>query len=435
MRLRYLYIIYLSLIHFAFIAMAWRAFSEEPLWLLAVEGFFIASFIVAFWLQHRFFQPLELVRSGAQFIRESDFNAKLLRIGQPEMDAVIDVYNDMMQSLHEERVQIAEQQSFLNKLINASPAGILTLDFDGNINQVNPAATRLLDMSEKEIVGKSLRRLPLSVAEPLHRLAVGESSVLVLGSRRRVKCAKSEFIDKGFRREFFVLEELTDELRRSEKIAYEKVIRLLSHEVNNTTGATRSLLQSCLTYSVQLTSEDKIDFEQALHIAIGRTESLSAFMRSYAEIIKLPPPKLQSCDLEEMLRRITKLFQQEMQRRSIEMRFRITGYLETVPMDRAQMEQVFINILKNAIEAIGNDGAITIYIERQSRKTLVSIEDTGGGISEAAKQNLFTPFFSTKEGGQGLGLTLIQEILTNHAFEFSLDSTDRHSTVFKIIFE
>ena len=113
-----------------------------------------------------------------------------------------------------------------------------------------------------------------------------------------MKCQKSQFLDQGFQRSFILMEELTEELRRFEKAAYEKVIRLLSHEVNNSVGAVNSLLHSCLNYKEQLQEADRHDFENALQVAINRIEHLNAFMSSFAEVIKLPPPQFQPVDLE-----------------------------------------------------------------------------------------------------------------------------------------
>jgi nitrogen fixation/metabolism regulation signal transduction histidine kinase len=111
-----------------------------------------------------------------------------------------------------------------------------------------------------------------------------------------VRVLHGTFLDRGFRRSFYLLEELTDELRHSEKTAYEKLIRMLSHEVNNTVGASNSLLNSCLTYGVQLTPHDRADFEHALGVVIARTEQLSAFMASFADVVRLPSPQLALVD-------------------------------------------------------------------------------------------------------------------------------------------
>ena len=127
-------------------------------------------------------------------------------------------------------------------------------------------------------------------------------------------------------------------------------------------------------------------------------------------------------------------FRAEFERRQIDVLIDAPASLDSLPMDRAQMEQVFINVLKNAAEAIGRNGRITIRTGQQSGAPYLIIEDTGAGLSSTVRANLFTPFFSTKEQGQGIGLTLVQEILDQHGFRFSLESAPETPTQFTIWF-
>jgi signal transduction histidine kinase len=228
------------------------------------------------------------------------------------------------------------------------------------------------------------------------------------------------------------MEELTEELRQSEKAAYEKLIRLMSHEVNNSVASANSLLHSCLNYKDQLQLEDRSDYEAALAVVIARTEQLNAFMKSFADVVRLPKPQLQPCDVREMLESISLLMRAESSQREIEWKWELKAELDAVPMDRGQMEQVFLNIVKNAIEAIGARGTITVRSGLRGGRRFVEIEDTGCGISPQVRANLFTPFFSTKEHGQGIGLTLIEEILDQHRFEFALEGPPGGPTRFTI---
>jgi len=118
------------------------------------------------------------------------------------------------------------------------------------------------------------------------------------------------------------------------------------------------------------------------------------------------------------------LIQSEVTRRKICLHWDVSERPEPIDMDKNQMEQVFLNILKNAVEAIGQEGTISIRIGGPARTPIVSFEDSGAGISPEVHQNLFTPFFTTKPEGQGIGLTLIQEILTQHGFPFALGNVD-----------
>ena len=432
MSLRFKLVLYLVGIHLVFAGVSGYLLLDEKPWLLALELFFVLSFVAGARLIHHLRLPLDLIGTGAELIGERDFTSKFIEVGQPEMDRLVGVYNRMIDQLREERTRLEEQHYFMDKILAASPSGVVTLDFDGGIALANPAAARLLGLAEDEAAGRRLDGLGTAFGRSLGALAVGGSEILpVLG--RRVRCRKSQFLDQGFPRAFILMEELTEELRLSEKAAYEKVIRLLSHEVNNSTGAVNSLLHSCLNYKDQLREADRGDFENALLVASGRIDHLSAFMRSYAEVVRLPAPRPRPVDLEALLRGIALLMRADCERRRIEWDWQVQEDLAPVAMDESQMEQVFVNILRNAVEAIGEDGRITIRLGVEDRPFAV-VEDSGAGIEPEVAESLFTPFFSTKENRRGLGLTLVQEILGRHGFAFSLESPAGEPTRFSIRF-
>ncbi len=434
MSLRHKFILYLLFLHLTFAIAAIFLLWENRIWLLAVEAFFALSFILALRLFRALFQPLDLVMTGVEFIKDKDFTSKFNEVGQPEMDQLIGVYNRMIDQLRDERTRVQEQHYFMEKILRVSPSGIITFDFDEKILLVNPSAALMLQVVPKDLTGKKLADLHTPIAEALHQLKIGEAQVIPFQGRRRVKCQKTQYLDRGFTRHFILLEELTEELRRSEKAAYEKLIRMMSHEVNNSIGAVNSLLHSFLNYKAQLRADDRNDYETALQVAIARTEHLNAFMKSFAEVVRLPLPQRQPCDLHELLRNIALLLSAESRKRNIVWKWEIAAPPEPVLMDKNQMEQVFVNICKNALEAIGENGAITVRMGKKGGRNFVIIEDTGAGLTPEVRAHLFTPFFSTKENGQGIGLTMIQEILSQHKFEFSLDSQIGSPTQFVIYF-
>jgi two-component system nitrogen regulation sensor histidine kinase NtrY len=209
----------------------------------------------------------------------------------------------------------------------------------------------------------------------------------------------------------------------------------MSHEVNNTIGASNSLLHSVLTYASELTPDNRKDFESAIGIVIARTEQLNGFMRSFADVVRLPAPSLARQELRPILENLVRLLTPAAARRAIRWKWDVQADPIVVTIDRSQIEQALVNVLKNAMEAIGSDGAITIrLIAPVNARGGVVIEDTGPGIPDEARANLFTPFFSTKETGQGIGLTLVQEILTQHQCEYSLEGPPGGPTQFTIVF-
>ncbi|MEW6369095.1 MAG: ATP-binding protein [Acidobacteriota bacterium] len=434
MKLRHRFILYVAVLHLGLAALAVPLLLEDRVWLLAVEALILMSLFLGYTLYRSVFGTLSVIQTGAQFLQEQDFSTRIVPVGQPEMDQLVALYNRMIDQLRDERVRLQEQHHFLNKVLAASPSGIVTFDLDRRISMMNPAAARILQRSEQELRGLMLAEVRTPFANELHQLKVGESRLIPLGGRRRLKCQKSHFLDRGFPREFVLLEELTEELRQTEKAAYEKLIRMMSHEVNNTVAATNSLLHSCRHYAGQLKDEDREDYEKALQVVIGRAEELNDFMKGFAEVARVPNPCRHPCDLRELLMQIQRLLDSELAQRRISWQWDIQADPGPVMLDRGQMEQALVNILRNSIEAIEYAGTITARIGSSAGVPFVLIEDTGSGIRPEDAERLFTPFFSTKQNGQGIGLTLVREILDGHGFDYALDSAPDCPTRFSISF-
>ncbi|HYX25635.1 MAG TPA: ATP-binding protein, partial [Thermoanaerobaculia bacterium] len=179
--------------------------------------------------------------------------------------------------------------------------------------------------------------------------------------------------------------------------------------------------------------EDRNDFLQAIAVAVTRLENLRAFMNGFAEVVRLPPPDRRPTDVKQLVDEILILLRPELGRRRIAVRWEQSETIPPIELDRNQIEQVLVNVLKNAQESIGEDGAITLRLGDWGRPSL-SIDDSGPGIPEDVRALLFTPFFSTKRNGRGLGLTLVQEILNAHGFEFSLETGEGGGAEFRVGF-
>ncbi len=434
MTLRFKLYVYIAIVHVALAVAAVPILLANTAWLFLVEGLFVVSLITGLRLVGSVFRGVERVRLGASFLADEDYSSRFLEIGQPELDQLIRIYNRMADGLRNERIRLHEQNFFLERLMDASPVGVLTFDFDGRVAAANPVAERMLGVATGTIVGKPFEDVGSDLAVEISRLRVGESKVAPYQGVRRVRCQRSQFIDRGFSRSFVTMLELTDELHSSERGAYEKLIRMMSHEVNNTVAATNSILHSCLNYGPQIDESDREDFTTGLAAVIRRTDQLNTFMSAFADVVRIPPPKLAMCRSKEILEGIVPLFRAEAERRGIDIVWAVDDEVPPVAMDRIQMEQVLVNIIKNAFEAIGEDGTVTIRVGTHQRRLYVSIEDTGSGLTPAVAEHLFTPFFTTKENGQGLGLTVVREILSRHGFEFSLSRTGEGLTCFRIDF-
>lgn len=429
-------ITYFVVVHLALAGLGGWLVWTQPYALIGVELALVVSLAVGIGLVRRAIGHRALAADARRLVHDQAFTSRFLPVGEPDVDELIALYNRMVDTLRDERVRLAEQHQFLAQVLAVSPSGIVVLGFDGEIASLNPAAARLLGIPANT-TGRPLAAVDSALAAAMAGLSAPESRVVGLDGAARVRIQRGGFVDRGFPRAFFVLEELTGELRQAERAAYEKLIRVMSHEVNNTVASSTSLLQSSLTYARELGDESRRDFETALGVVITRTAQLNDFMKGFADVFRLPAPAKQTCELVAILQRVVALLAARPEAAQIDWRWDLDAPAIRVGADPAQLEQAILNVVKNAVEAVAGSGAGTIAIKAASKTgpTVLTIEDSGTGLTPEAQANLFTPFFSTKPHGQGIGLTLVGEILAGHGFGYALERTDRGTTAFRITFD
>jgi signal transduction histidine kinase len=206
----------------------------------------------------------------------------------------------------------------------------------------------------------------------------------------------------------------------------------MSHEVNNSTTASNSLLESSLTYAAELPAGSARDLDHALRIAIERSSQLNRFMRRFADVFRLPAPATQPNDLHVLLDRVVALTRARANGTSVTWSPTGGAGAPFVDLDTDQFEQACLNILRNAVEAAGPDGDVLVSVVVGPEVVTLTIDDSGPGLDAEASAHVFTPFFSTKPNGQGVGLTLVQEILAGHGFAFGLERLPGGPTRFTI---
>lgn len=431
MTLRIKYIVFVSILHLVLIVLIYELLKDKVYLFIASEFALFISMYISYRLYLGLIKPVDFISTSISAIKEEDFSIKFRRTGAGELDKLIDVYNEMIDKIREERTRLQEQHYFLQRIIEASPAGIIILDFNECIHLINPAAEKLLDPRFIDhLIPIELQDHP--VLQSLSGMYAGEARTIQVYGMRKFKCQCTTFVDRGFERKIFLLEEVTGDLLAAEKQAYGKVIRMMAHEVNNSIGPINSILQSILSFSDPYSPEEIDDIKEYIKVALDRNLKLNHFTRNFADIIRLPVADLKSGDLQAPIKNALKLMTPEAEKLSIH----IDPYLPSEPirvlMDQEQIEQVLINIIKNSIESIGQAGNIRICAFDHPPR--ITILDNGAGLSEAQSQQLFTPFYSTKVNGQGIGLTLTREILHHHGADFSLKTLDNGWTEFEINF-
>lgn len=432
MTLKTKYILFVVLTLLAFSALTALLYEHNKYLFIAGECIIVVTIVLSFVFYKSLLRPYKILTSGIESIADKDFSIKFLPVGQPEPDRLIGVYNKMIDQLRLERTSATETHFFLQKLIEASPTGIVILDKQNRIQTVNSVAQRIMNIAEVE-EASDLKELGLPWRTKLIMLNENDTNVVQVNGMNQYKCYKSVFLDRGVKRTFFIIEELTQELLRAERKAYEKVIRMVSHEVNNSMGAVNSIIDSTMQYLKNPKPNDTPDFINALDVAKERINNLNHFTKRFSELVRIPPPEIQDCNLMEVINRVFIYFKAELNRENITAQTHLDSDEDVIVLfDNQQLELVLINIIKNAIQAIGSNGNISAHI--YSSPLSLVIENDGEPISNEIREKLFTPFFTTKKTGQGIGLTLTREILVNHGCRFSLLSRNDEITVFKILF-
>lgn len=432
MTLRTKFLIAVILVHGVLVALAAQFRVSNPVLFVASEAVLLASAYLTYQLYLGFVRPFQLIAAGTEAIQAKDFTMKFVPVGQHEMDQLIGVYNAMIDHLREERVTQHEKSYLLQQLIDASPAGILLLDFDGRIAEANPAATDALQLPGHELLGLPPTDLPGEWGRVLGSLRAGDPQVIRLSGVQTYRAHCAGFIDRGFPRSFILLEELTRDLIRQEKQAYEKLIRMMSHEINNSIGAVNSLLQSFHYYAHHLPAADQPDFTEALEVAHTRNTHLVNFIGSFATLVRLPAPQRRPVDVHELLRATHRLLSVPSQQRRISWEWDLAPGPLWIQADGVQLEQALLNIAKNALEAIPAERGGTLTVRTSAHPPEIRLENDGAPIPLDVQRRLFTPFFSTKRDGQGIGLTLVRDILLAHDYRFALETQPDGVTAFTI---
>ncbi len=396
-----------------------------------IEGIITFSLVYLVYFYKKVIKPLNSIAGGMDLLQAQDFSSRLAPVGQREADHIVSIFNRMMNQLKEERLRLREQNHFLDLLISVSPMGVIILTLDEQISMANKAALEFLDAgTEEEVLNKTMDELTGSLAEELGRMPKDTTATIRLSDSRIYRCSRLSFVDHGFAHPFYLIESLTSEVMKAEKKAYEKVIRMIAHEVNNSVAGITSTLDT-VDDALQ-TMEDTEDLRDVMKVCIERSYSMSRFITNFADVVKIPEPQTEEVCLNDRVIACKRFMENICQSRNINLQLELCEENPVVNIDTSLFEQVIINIIKNSAESIGENGEI--IIRTSVSPLMLEIGDTGQGISKEVEAKLFSPFFSTKPNGQGIGLIFIREVLMKHDCTFSLRTYPDGITRFRICF-
>jgi len=382
--------------------------------------------MLGFWLGYALLvreivvRPLQTMANLLTALREGDFSTRARGANRDEpLGDVMAEINLLGSVLQEQRLGALEATALLRTVMEEIDVAIFAFDGNSTLRLVNRAGQELLGQPAERILGRQADELDMTDC------LAGESARVLNrtfpGGAGRWGMRRTSFREGGLPHSLLVIADLSQPLREEELKAWQRLVRVIGHELNNSLAPIKSIAGSLMTVMRRPQKPDdwEDDLRGGLEIIEARAEGLNKFMQAYARLAKLPPPHKQPAEVGPLIGRIA----------SFETRIPVQvlgGPAITAQIDSAQIEQAVINLIKNAVDAaLETRGGVRIGWRKTPGAVEIFIEDDGPGI--ANPQNLFVPFFTTKPSGSGIGLVLCRQIAENHGGALTLENRE-HAT-------
>ena len=356
---------------------------------------------------------LKVVSNLLDALRNKDYSMRARLVGreleESAFNEVARSLNDFADTLDSQKTRLRENQTLLDCVINHIDVAILLVDNNSNVELMNPAAKQLYRFSEENDLRQQAVKLLCLIDQGKE---VVETAVGAGRGRFRIHC--DNIYVSGQSHKLIFVSDVSTILSAEARSAWKNLVRVLSHEVNNSLTPISTIAQSLLKHAQQ--KPDNLDLERytrGLHTISERSSNLASFLSAYETLVQMPPPVIQPVYISALLEKISSLFDGEVKYPEHRQ------YL--LPIDAVQIEQVLINLIKNAFEAMGDSLSIVSIGWTVSGDIFrLTVSDEGPGLSDT--ENLFVPFFTTKKGGSGIGLALSQQIVEAHGGRLSISN-------------
>ncbi len=373
---------------------------------------------ISFNLKQRIVRPLQTLSNILAAIREGDFSIRGRRAltGDALGEVMLEV-NDLGQTLREQRLGAMEATALLRTVMHEIDVVVFAFDGDQRLRLVNRAGEKLLAQPATRLLGRTSEQLGLS--ECLNRPAGSGPHTMQMvfpGGVGRWDIRRSTFREGGAQHQLLVLTDLSKALREEERIAWQRLLRVLGHELNNSLAPIKSVAGSLadLMRRDPEPADWREDMHRGLAVISSRADSLARFVESYSKLARLPPPRLEPLQIGTLVSRVA----------SLETRLPVnvvSGPDVLVRGDDVQLEQLLINLVRNAVDAsMETHGRVEVGWQQNNGNVEVWIRDEGPGLASTA--NLFVPFFTTKAEGSGIGLVLSRQIAEAHGGTLTLEN-------------
>ena len=384
-------------------------------------------------------------------IRYSDFS-QAFTSGQRgcSFEKLNAAFADVISEFQKARSEKETQYRYLQTLVQHIGLGILSFDQTGKVDLINNAAKRLLRVTHLRNIN-SLKPFSSPLVETLTSSRPGEKALVKIDHvdvSLTLAVYPTEFRIPGHTITLVSMQDIENELAEQEMAAWQKLIRVLTHEIMNSVTPIASLAstvgdlvkqseESSTEDSAQISVETREDIREAAATIQKRSKGLLHFIDAYRNLTKIPKPNFEIFGVSELLERVAQLFKNQLDESDMNLSIKVDPKSLELTADPQLIEQVLINLILNAIEVL--EGRSNGTIELSSRldergRVLISVADNGRGISEEIKEGIFTPFFTTKRGGSGIGLSLSRQIMRLHKGSIAFKSTPNEMTMFTLRF-
>jgi two-component system nitrogen regulation sensor histidine kinase NtrY len=369
----------------------------------------------AFTAQSRVVFPLRTLSNLLAALREGDFSIRARGANQEDaLGEVLREVNALGETLRQQRLGALEATALLRKVMEEIDVAVFAFDGNGSLRLVNRAGERILNQPEERLLGANA--VELGLAECLTGDTPRIEQIAFPGKSGRWEIHRGSFREAGLAHRLLVITDLSRALRDEERQAWQRLIRVLGHELNNSLAPIKSVAENLGSVLSRKDRADdwQEDMRSGLNIIAARTDGLARFMNAYARLAKLPPPSFQSVDVGAWIRRVT----------GLESRLHVNldaGPELRIQADPDQLDQLLINLLRNDA-SLETGGGVRVGWEREDGYIDVWVRDDGPGIPNPT--NLFVPFFTTKPGGSGIGLVLSRQIAEAHGGTLTLENRE-----------
>ena len=359
-------------------------------------------------------------------------------------DELMHSFNTLSGVYRKARIDKEIQYQYFKKMIEQIDTGIISIQSNGCISLMNGAAVQLLDIPEQRNLETLQKKAPLLV-EVMTTLKPGESKLIEYKKGvevKQLKVALNEIFTKEDQFKIVSFQNIRSEMELNEMQSWHKLIRVLTHEIMNSVTPITTLSETVkmilekeegvMKSIEELDNEDVMDIQQSVNTIGRRSQGLLHFVSDYRKLTKVAKPHKVLVDIQELFTSLVILYQNDFKKNSIKVTWNVQPEKLTVFADQNLLEQVIINLLLNAIEAIEDqaEGEITLEAIRRENKTIIEVCDNGKGIPEHIQPQIFIPFYSTKEKGSGIGLSLSRNVIRMHGGRLYFNSTQEKTSFF-----